>query len=135
MLYLHNTDLKFDWDLVFFLVWVRIFEKCKYLSFLNFERRLKNLSKKSDIFVLTWPNDSSERFLLPVKLSSVCLSTFKFIGHLSHPGDLLPPVCIRHRQSSVIRIVVRRSLTTSSQKLLCQYNIHHWYIASVGRET
>ena len=62
------------------------FEKCKYLSFLNFEKRLKYFSKKSDIWAQAQsfdlgffpeksrPGDSSEPFLLPVKLSSVCLS-------------------------------------------------------------
>ena len=47
----------------------------------------------------------------------------RFLGHLSHSGDLLLWVGVRRRASSVVRrpsFVVRRALTSSPQKLLCQ---------------
>ena len=56
-------------------------------------------------------DDLSKSFLLLVKLSFAC-QLLTLTGHLSHPNDLLPPVCIRYRQSSVVSIVVRCSLTT-----------------------
>ena len=109
-----------------------------YLSFLNFEKRLKYLSISQIFFCFdlsffpgnSRPDDLSELFLLPAKMSSVC-QLLTFICHRSHPGDQLPPVCICHRQYSVVVIVVRRSLTTSSQKycvnITFSFGILHLY--------
>ena len=52
-----------------------------------------------------WSTDLKYKFVLE-----------KFLGHLSHSGDLLLWVGVRRRPSSV----VRRALTSSPQKLLGQ---------------
>ena len=47
----------------------------------------------------------------------ICIAVEKnLLGHLSHSGDLLLWVGVRHRAS----FVVRRALTSSSQELLGQ---------------
>ena len=134
--------IKQIWNLIwvyFFLIVrkkmnISFFEKCKYLIFFfNFERRLPYLIKKSDIwaqiqsFDLVFfpekprPGDSSERFQLPIKLSPVCLSTLNI--YRSPESPRWPIATSLYPSSSIVRRSLCRSLTTTSQKLLCQYNL------------
>ena len=51
---------------------------------------------------IVYTNVVVEYIILIHTIMYVCSSSLHvfFIGHLSHPDDLLPPVCIRHRRSS-----------------------------------
>ena len=143
MLYLHFTDLRFDLSLVFFLVWVRkwmkVISRNANIWVFSTLRKESNICEKKHIFLVrlkffpgkSRPDNSSERILVPVKLSFVCLSTFNI--YWSYESSRWPIATSLYQPSSiVVRIVIRRLLTTSSQKLLCQYNLHLWFIASVG---
>ena len=65
----------------------------------------------------------SEISFFLIHLNRTIIFNVKFLGHLSHSGDLLLWVGVRRRAVCVVRrpsSVVRRPLTSSSQELLGQ---------------